>query len=248
MADILIIFGASLIATLLSVMSGGGASIISLPIFLWTGMSLPLAVATHKVCAAFWTPISAYNYLKGKKIDWWFLFLFAGLGLIGAYFGVKFVISFDQVLLKKIIGGIIVFFAVFTFFKKDLGLKEMVVKSKIKRLSSYPAALIMGFYESIIGSGNGIAFAILTFYSRGFDFVSALGYYFGVAFFWVTFAAIIYVWDGYFDLGIMLAAILGSVIGSYIGSKYAAYKGDRFIKNIFVIVGVLLGLKLVLNI
>lgn len=247
MGTFIIVFSSSLIATILSSMSGGGASTISLPIFLWAGISLPLSIAAHKICAAFWTPISAYSYLKDKKIDWRFLLLFAAIGLIGAYFGVQFVLTIDEKLLKLIIGLIIFSFALYTYFKKDLGLKEKQVKSKIKRAISYLAALIMGFYESIIGSGNGIVFAVLTFYTRGFDFISALGYYFAVAFFWVSFATILYIQKGYFDFWIMLAAILGSVIGSYIGSRYAKYKGNKFIKILFITIGIILGIKLMLN-
>jgi uncharacterized protein len=247
MEILIIVFVASLVATLLSSMSGGGASIISLPVFLWAGISLPLSIAAHKLCAVFWTPISAYNYLKDRKIDWRFLLSFAAVGLIGAYFGVQFVLSINEEILRTVIGVIILGFVIYTYFKKDLGLKEKKEKSKLKRILAYPISIIMGFYESIMGSGNGIAFAALTFHTRGFDFIDALGYYFGIAFFWVSFATVLYVQKGYYDFGIMLAAVLGSVIGSYAGSRYAKFKGNKFIKTVFMIVGAILGLKLILG-
>ncbi len=247
MGTLAVVFLSSLVATLLSAMSGGGSSILSLPIFLWTGMSLPLAIAAHKVCAVFWTPISAYNYLKNRDINWAFLLLFSGIGLVGAYFGVQFVLTVNQNLLKPIIGIIITTLALYTYFKKDLGVKEVKVKPSAVGIIPYLAAPFMGFYESIIGSGNGIIFTVLTFRTRGFDFIDALGYYFGIAFFWVSFASVLYIQKGYYDFGIMSAAILGSVIGSYAGSKYARYKGNKFIKIVFTIVGTILGLKLILN-
>lgn len=248
MGNLLIVFSSSFIATFLSVMSGGGSSVITLPIFIWTGMSLPLAIAVHKVCAIFWTPISAYNYLKDRKINWKFLLLFAAIGLIGAYLGVQFVLTIDESTVKPAIGIIILLLVAYTYFKKDLGIKEKLIKSKVKQLLAYPLAIIMGFYESVFGAGNGIAFATVTIYSRGFDFINALGYYYAIAFFWASFASILYIQKGYFDLGIMLAAILGSTIGSYTGSKYAKLKGNKFIKIVFITVGTMLGLKLILNI
>jgi len=248
MTTLVVIFLASLIATFISVISGGGTSTISLPVFLWLGIPLPLAIAINKVNAIFFTPISAYNYLKGLKINWGFLLLFAVIGLFGVYLGVKFVIGMDQVILKRIIGIIIVTFVIFTYFKKDFGLKKNPGESKIIKALSYPAALTMGFYEGIIGSGNGIAFTAITYYTRGFDFISALGYYFAISFFWVTFASILYISNGYFDFGMMLSSILGAVIGGYLGSKYAKYKGNKFIRIAFMVVGGILGLKLALNI
>jgi uncharacterized membrane protein YfcA len=247
MTTLIIIFLASLLGTIIGVMSGGGSSIISLPLYLWAGVPLPLAIATHKLYAAFTAPIAARNYLKGLKIDWKFLLIFAGIGLIGAYFGVQFVLAINAETLKTIIGIIIIIFVIYSYFQKDLGLKTKKIQSFTQKNLPYPFALIMGFYEGILGSGNGIAFTILTTYSRGYDMISALGHYNAVAFFWVSFAAILYIQKGFFDPGIMLAAILGASIGGYIGSKYAKHKGNRFIKIVFIIVGLILGLKLSLN-
>lgn len=227
-------------------MSGGGTSVINLPIFLWAGIPLPLSIATQKISAMFWTPISAWNYLKGKKINWNFLLLFASIGLIGVYFGVQAAIGIDEVILSKIIGGIILCFVIYIYFKKELGLKEHRMISPLKKILSYLAAIVMGFYESVFGSGNGIAFAVLTFHTRGFDFIHALGYYFAIAFFWVTFASILFINKGYFDISIIGSAIIGSIMGSYLGSKYAKFKGNKFIKKIFVIIGALLAFKLLI--
>lgn len=247
MENLIIIFLTSLVATISSSMSGGGASIISLPVFLWLGMPFPLAIAAHKFNAIFFTPISAYTYLKDRKVDWTFLLLFAAIGLIGSYLGVKLVVGLDKNLLNRIVGIIILAFVIFVYFKKEFGLKEKKETSVFKKVLSYFVAILMGFYESIFGSGNGIAFTALTYYTRGFDFIDALGYYFAIAFFWVSFASILYIREGYFDLGIMLSSTLGAVLGAYFGSKYAKYKGNKFIKTFFVIVGAILGIKLILN-
>jgi hypothetical protein len=244
----LIIFVSSTFATFVGIMSGGGSSVITLPIFLSLGINLPLAVAIHKIAGFFCTPVSSYNYLKNRKIQWKFLLLFAFIGLIGAYFGVSFTIHLDQKILQPIIGALILILISYTYIKKDLGLKEKVVKSKFKRALAYPVALIMGFYEGIIGSGNGVIFSALTIKTRGFDFIDALGHYYAIAFFWVTFAAILYIQKGYFDLNMAIACALGSTLGSYMGSKYGRYKGNKFIKSAFIIIGAILGIKMIAGI
>jgi uncharacterized membrane protein YfcA len=102
----------------------------------------------------------------------------------------------------------------------------------------------MGFYETVFGSGNGIFFTMLTFYTKGFDFIDGLGHYYAISFSWVLFAAILLIQKGYFDFQIMLFATLGSVLGGFLGSRYAKNKGNKFIKILFVIIGSILGLKL----
>jgi len=246
MLTVFFVFLVSIIGAFLSVISGGGTSLVTIPIFLSLGMSAQLAIAVNKLSGVFFMPISAYNYLKGKKINWGFLLAFSFVGLIGSYFGAVFVINTDQEVLKNIMGVIILFFAIYTYFKKDLGVVEKKVESGFLKWISYPVALLMGFYESIMGTGNGIAFSILSFYTRGFALIEALGYYFAIGFFWVTFAAGFYIYHGYYNFWFMVSAILGSMIGSYSGSRYAKLKGNKFIKTVFVAIGVVLGLKLVL--
>ncbi len=90
-------------------------------------------------------------------------------------------------------------------------------------------------------------FAITTFHTKGFDFMDALGYYFSVAFPWVVFAAFLLIQKGFFDINVAIPIVIGSLIGGYIGSKYAKYKGNKFIKMMFVIIGGILGIKLLLG-
>lgn len=228
-------------------MSGGGASVIIIPAFLLMGISFPLATAAQKVSSIFWVLPAAYNYLKDRKVDWFFLLLFSGVGLLGVYIGVSLVVLVNPRVMQIVIGILILILVTYTLFKNDIGLAENQVYSKIRKGVSYIFAPILGFYEGIFGSGNGIMFAFVTLKTRGFDFVDALGYYFAVAFPWEIFAAIILLSQGYFDWAIMVPTVLGSVIGGYIGSRYAKYKGNKFIKTMFVVIGAVLGIMLLVG-
>lgn len=242
-----IIFVISIIATALSSMSGGGASVINIPVLLWLGVPFPFALTAQKVSSSFWVLPASYNFLKGRKVDWFFLVAFSILGLLGVYLGVLVVLHTDQRIMELVIGLLILMLVTYTYFKKEIGLSGRTSQSKLRRGLVYVFALVLGFYESIFGSGNGIMFSILTFHTRGFDFVDALGYYFSVAFPWVVFAGILLIYKGYFSLPIILPTVIGSVLGGYIGSKFARYKGNKFIKIMFVTVGGILGIKLVLG-
>lgn len=248
MEQIVFVVTASLAASLLSSMSGGGASVLSLPVFLWAGIPLPLAIAAHKVCAVFWTPVTAHTYLKGNRIDWKYLSIFAVTGLIGAYFGVRMVLSVNAEVLKRAIGFIILALVLHTHFKREVGVEKRGQASRLSLWLSFPIAFFLGLYESVLGSGNGLIFAAYVCHSRGYQFLTALGSYFGIAFFWVSFAALLYIRQGYFDLPIMAAASVASIIGAYIGSKYTRSKGNRFAKRAFVVIGILLGVKMAVGI
>ena len=244
----LIILATSFVATALSSMSGGGASVINIPVLLSLGVSFPLATAAQKVSSAFWVLPASYNYLKGRKVDWRFLIIFSVIGLIGVYIGFLVVLAVSQRLVGIIIGILILSLVVYVLIKKDAGVKEKEAYSKTRQTIAYIFALILGFYESFFGSGKGILFSILTFQTKGFDFVNTLGYYYCVVFPWEVFAVILFLSKGYFSLEVILPTIIGSLIGGYVGSRYAKYKGNRFIKIMFAIIGTILGVKLLFGI
>lgn len=247
MLEFLIIFSVTFVATLFSSMAGGGSSIITLPVFLWLGMSYPLAISIQKISGVFWTLPVAYNYLHDRKIDFKFIFFVTFVGLFGTYFGVEFITSFDQEILQFVIGFVILFLVIVTFFRKDIGIHEKHLKSKLKEMLIYPVSFVLGFYEGIFGGGNGLFFSFAFARLRGLDFVDAIGNYFILAFVWLVFGSFMLISKGYFDIHYLIPSILGSVLGGYTGSRYAKYKGNKFMKYAFCCVGLVLGVKLILR-
>lgn len=243
-----IIFAVAAIATALSSMSGGGASVINIPVLLWLGVPFPLATAAQKVSSTFWVLPAAYNYLKGKNVDWAFLLVFGALGLVGVYIGVLIVLQVDQRIMEMAVGSIILALVFHVYLKKEEGLTGRQIRSGLWRSLAYVFAPVLGSYESILGSGNGIMFSIATFHTRGFDFMRALGYYYVVAFPWDVFAAMLLIAKGYSSIPVMMPMVLGGIMGGYFGSKFARYKGNKFIKLMFSAVGSILGLKLIIGI
>lgn len=225
-------------------MSGGGASVINIPVMLALGISFPLATAAQKVSSMFWVLPASRNYLKGRKVDWRFLILFGMIGLVGVYIGTLVVFAIHQRVAGVIIGILILCLVAYVLIKRDVGIVEKKVYSKFRQSVSYIFALVLGFYESFFGSGNGILFSIVTFQTKGFDFIDALGYYYSIAFIWEIFAVVIFLSKGYFSWVVMIPTVIGSVLGGYLGSRYGKYKGNKFIKIMFAVIGGVLGVKL----
>lgn len=69
MLPAVILFLTAIVATALSSMSGGGASVITIPVTMLLGYSFPLALAAQKIASIFWVLPAAYNYLKDRKFD-----------------------------------------------------------------------------------------------------------------------------------------------------------------------------------
>ena len=119
--------------------------------------------------------------------------------------------------------------------------------SRLSRPVAGVFALPLGFYEGMLGSGNGLAATLLFCWGRGYDLIGALGHYYILAFGWCAFAAAMYGSRGHFDLDLALPAIAGSCAGGFLGSRAASRGGSGFVRGLFVTVGAVLGLKLLLG-
>jgi uncharacterized protein len=247
MMQFFILLGTALVAALLSSMSGAGAGIIIAPVLLSLGIPFPAIVAANSASGLFWVVPASRNYLRGRKVDWQFLLLFGLLGLTGIYFGFRAATKISVEHVKPVIGTVILLLVIYSCLNSKLGAAAHEVTSKARRASGYIFAPVLGFYEGFFGSGNGIAFTLVTTQTRGFDFIDALGGYYAISFIWLAATVALYVWQGFLDVGIFVPLLVGSLIGGYVGSRYAKYKGNRYIRVIFVSLGGLLGLKLVLG-
>lgn len=231
-------------ATLLSSMSGGGSSMITTPVWLMLGFPLPVAIASNDVNGALWTVVAARNYLRGHKIDWKLVTSLIGFGLIGAFCGTLVIMRCPPQNIERVIGAIIIFLVIFTFMHRKFGLEE--APPRCNRFVTGLLGLPLGFYEAFFGAGNGIFTSSALAATRGLRILEALGYYYMVACVWCIFASTIYIANGNWDLRLMIPSVLGSFSGAAIGSKIGRKKGAGFVKTISVLVGTILGLKLIL--
>ena len=226
-------------------MSGGGSSIIAIPMYMMLGIPFPAARIIQMVNGAFWTPVAAWNFLRGRKLEIGFVAIFTILGLLGMYAGIMAIVLVPDRTLKILVGCLLFMAVLLVYFRGSLGITKHTEHSRFKRLLGYPFSLILGFYEAILGSGNGIFLSIVTCETRGYDMIDALGAYFVIGFFWDVFGLIfLYQW-GHVNPIHLIPAVSGAMLGSYIGSRYARSRGNAFIKNLFVAIGMILALKMI---
>ncbi len=243
----LAVVATSFAAAFISSMSGGGSALITIPVYLWLGIPFPVATAIHNGSSCFWVIPASRNYLHGKKPNWKFLFIYTAIGFIGAVLGALFVSQIHTNAFKPYVGILILLLVLWMGLRKDIGVVEKTHISKTKKILMYISAPFLGFYESFFGSGNGIIFSSLAIKLRGDDIIESLGSYYFAAFFWLVISVVIFIWKGQFDLILMIAATIGGLIGGYSGSKLGRYKGNRFVKYAFIIIGTVLGFKLLLG-
>ena len=240
-----IIFSVAFLASLLSSMSGAGAAMITTPVWLSLGFPLPIAIASNQMNGAAWTLIAARNYLKGRLIDWPLIAFMVCFGLAGAWGGTLLVRSIDVRLLQRVIGIIIICLVAVVACNPSLGRAESA--PRLPRGWTGVLALPLGCYEAFFGSGNGLFTSFLLSKARGFTLLTALGYYYVLAFTWNCFAVAVYTSAGLANGSLMVPSTAGSVLGAYLGSRLGRRHGHGLVRALFLTVGGVLGMKLALG-
>lgn len=241
----LLIVSVAFVATFLSSLSGGGTGIITVPVWLALGAPLPTAIACNKINAVLWVLFPARNYLRSEEIDWPLLAGMGAVGLGGAYFGSTINLAFDEALLRRILGGVLIGLAfVVTVDRSRLEGGRIVGRS---RAGAFLAALPLGCYEAFFGTGNGVFSTLALARLRGFNLIRALGHYYCLAFLWSAFAAIVYVRAGYFNFNLVFFSSVGAMLGGHLGSLVGKRKGVTFIRRVFASCALLFGSLLLLG-
>ena len=92
---------------------GIGGSVVMIPLMiLWINFSQHQAQGTSlAVLAVPVTLLAAFNYYKEGYVNWKYAAIIAVTFIIGGYLGSKLAISINQMLLKKIFGGVLLIVA-----------------------------------------------------------------------------------------------------------------------------------------
>jgi uncharacterized membrane protein YfcA len=183
------------------------------------------------------TSVAAWNYLRKIHIERRILLPACVAAMAASAIGVQFAKRLDPELLKWTVLAICVILAVYTVFRKDLGLKEeRRFHPKHESLAALSIGTATGFYNGLIGPGTGtiMVFAFVSFLGLDFLKSSAVSKAANVS-------ADISSWtvlmlSGFVLWVLAVPLIIGNMLGSYIGSHMAIRKGQTFVRAVFLVI------------
>lgn len=224
----------------------GGGGILSLPVYLLTGLPTQTAFATNKVSTCMGATVSAARYIKSGKVKWLSAIPSAITGLIGARLAAILVLSLDPAMFKKILICVLPFAALFLLFKKDFGESETEEEVSVPKIVivSLLIGLGIGFYDGLVGPGTGtFAMLALTGFLR-FDLKNAGGT--AKIFNWASNvgSTLAFATAGIVVWPLCLMTAICNMTGAYIGSGLAIKKDPKFIRIMMTVVCAMLLVKL----
>jgi uncharacterized membrane protein YfcA len=217
----------------------GGGGLIQLPILLisFPNLPIPTLFGTTKIASLSGTSMAAYHFAKRIKFNYKLLFITAICAAIASFSGARVVSIINPNTLKPLILAILIFIALYTFLKKDLG----ATKTKnltVNRQYLYGAliGLVVGFYDGFFGPGTG-SFLVLGFVViMGFEFVQASAYSKVINCVTNFSALIIFIRQGNYMMELSVLMAIANIIGNIVGAKMAIKRGNSFVRIIFLVI------------
>jgi uncharacterized membrane protein YfcA len=240
---------AAFAAGLIDAIAGGGG-LIQLPA-LMIGLAKSETVVilgTNKVPSIFGTSASALMYRRNIKTDSKLLITMVVPAFLGSMGGASLASRIPSEVLKPIVVSLLIAVLVYTWKRPQLGQIESLRQSEPLRLKIAAfAAVIIGFYDGLIGPGAG-SFLVLTLVAiLGYAFLSASAIAKVVNVATNLGAIIIFGANGEIIWKIGLTLAFANVAGALIGAHLALKGGSSLVRKVFMGVTLALIIKVAID-
>jgi uncharacterized protein len=240
--EMAIVFFLTLFVRLWSTLAGGGGAVL-IPALLYLGLPPDHAIATNRVSGSS-IIFSIFKFHQQGQVKWrigLFLALFAGMGaIIGSFL----VLTLETSIMEKGIGLILLLSTPMHFLGKKVGMQERKVRmTKIHNSIGAAMMFVLGGVGGFL-SATGIWFSYVFLIHYGFTYLqtAATRKLTGMAITSVSLAMFIPAGIIRWDLGISM--FVGGAIGSWISAKYSQKLGNKWIRNMFLVVVVISAIRL----
>jgi hypothetical protein len=228
----------------------GGGALITLPVLLALGLAPSVAMGTNVLHGVFGNLASGLRHFRKRRIDFRKIWPYLILAFLGAAIGAKLNISFDQILLKKIIAWLLVTLVILTLFKDFLDKKLQVLETHHKKgMEEIALGLIFlfGIYGGMFSIAITTLIAFLFLIFLGKSFIDSMAHSFVVTTFCLLGGSLIYFSQGAVNFFYLVPLTIFTCLGSWLGTGFAIKRGERWIHRLFLVIVIILVLKLILN-
>lgn len=242
---VVFLVAAALVAGWVDAVVGGGG-LIQLPSLL-IGLPADTPVATvsgtNKISSAAGTLVATGTYLRKVKVQWVYALPLMLAAYVGSTIGARLVTLMPREWFTPIVLVALVGVGWYTVRRPQMGLNHEV------RRSGWPLGLMMtaiglviGIYDGFLGPGTGSFFVIALVAILGYGFLQASAMA-KLANLTTNVAAIVVLHD-VINWKIGLAMATANLTGGFVGAAMAVRWGNAFVRRVFLVVVVVLGLRL----
>lgn len=222
----------------------GGAGVISIPVFIFLGLSADQAIATNSMTGFGIIASSLPQYAKAGQVRWRIGFKLVPIALLGGLLGANELVRVNADTLTKVVGVLLLVMVPIVLLNKARGIKPFRV-GKNMLIAGYFVYFLVMAYGGFLGAGAAV-FALYTLvYFFGLTYIQAKPTV-SVSMLFLTGTAftVFLIHGGLVDFKLGIPMTAGMYIGAYIGARAALKEGNAWVRIVFIAVAVASSVKL----
>jgi hypothetical protein len=244
-----LLFLVSLVANIFSAFAGGGAGLLQFPVLIFLGLPFGIALATHKVASVALGVGATIRNLREGSLQRQLTIVIIAFGLPGVILGASVILFVPDRSAEIALGLLTVGLGLYSVFSPELGQIQKQFSPKAWRFVVGGSVIFfIGILNGSLTSGTGLFVTLWLIQWFGMDYKRAVAHTLVlVGLFWNGMGAVTLGIIGEIRWDWLPALLLGSLIGGYIGAHLAITSGNRWIKRVFEVITLVVGVKLILG-
>ena len=243
----IILFVISFLANLFSAFAGGGAGLIQLPALLFLGLPFSVALGTHKLASVALGVGATLRHMREKSLDLRFALFILATGIPGVIIGAHIILGVPDRWAEIALGCLTISLGIYSWLKPSLGQQTVVInRNRRGYIIGGMVLFLIGVLNGSLTSGTGLFVTLWLVSWFGLEYKRAVAY---------TLILVGMFWNGAgaLTLGLLSeirwdwlpALLLGSFLGGYAGAHLSIAKGNYWIKRVYEVITIVIGLKLI---
>lgn len=246
LADQAFLLAAALVANWFSALAGGGAGLLQFPVLIFLGLPFALALATHKIATVALGLGSTLRHLQGESLERHLSIVLLLAGVPGVVLGARYILEVPGDIAQQALGVLTIGMGLYSIARPQLGLTADPRNRGGTGLALGALGIfVIGILNGSLSSGSGLVLTLWQVKWFGLDYKRATAH---------TLALCGLVWNGTGALVLgtigevawawIPALLVGSFVGGYLGSHYAIGKSNAWVKRVFELVTLAVGVRL----
>lgn len=210
----------------------GGATVISMAVFMALGVPIIEAAGTNRIAVMMQNAVSTFVFKKQKLIEMKTALKLAIPIIIGTVIGAQFTMLITDGLFALLFSGGLIFLGAMLIVRPMAWTKESQSETKRTTPLLWILLFLSGLYSGSVYVGVGYMFISIFVVGYGYDLIRANALKGFMALILTPASLIFYIMHSQVNYSYGLVHGIGNIIGAYIGSKYAKLLGVKFIRNV----------------
>jgi uncharacterized membrane protein YfcA len=241
---ILALIGTGLAAGFINTTAGGG-SMLTLPLLMFLGLPANVANGTNRIAILLQNVVGVNTFRQKKVLDLSTDYKLAIPAILGSIIGAFFAVEVDEVLLKKIITGLMVGMFLLVILKPDAWVKEQVGSVDAKpTILQYIIFFFIGIYGGFIQMGVGFVLLAGLVLGCGHNLVKANALKVYIVLIYTVFSLGIFIFHKQVDIVAGLILAVGNMGGAWLGANFTVKGGAKYVRYVLILALVIVILNL----